>query len=412
MLGELLYHIKRPFHLVKTGLLRGLPAQIKYGFPAKKLKIICITGTDGKTSSSTLLYHILKNAGKKVALLTTVAAYIGNDEIDTGFHVTTPDPKQLQAFMHRMVKEGYDYLVLETTSHGIYQYRIWGITPWVVGITNITNEHLDYHVTYDLYLQAKASLAKKAKLAVINADDEMSFGKLKRELRDTNVEVETYSREDRLPPTIKQAITKRFEQTYNQSNARMVTKIAQYLGLKNPDIAAAISDFPGVPGRLQTVGEKNGIQVIVDFAHTANGLKSALGYLRNQMDGRRKKGKLIVVFGCAGLRDIQKRPVMGKTASELADYAVFTAEDPRTEDIWSIIRQMKSQIEKNHHKVISIPDRKEAIYFAIHKLAQPGDVVGLFGKGHEKSMSYGTTEYPWSDAEVAGMALADLKEKK
>src|SRR5260221_28136 len=169
MFDQLLYQLKRPFHLLKTGLLKGFPAQVKYKFPARKLKIIAITGTDGKTTSSTLLYHVLQKAGKKVALLSTVAAYIGNEEIDTGFHVTTPDPKALQGFLRKMVDEEYEYLVLEATSHGMYQYRLWGIQPMLAGVTNITREHLDYHVTYDLYLQAKVELLKKAKVAVINA---------------------------------------------------------------------------------------------------------------------------------------------------------------------------------------------------------------------------------------------------
>jgi UDP-N-acetylmuramoyl-L-alanyl-D-glutamate--2,6-diaminopimelate ligase len=406
MFREFIYQLKRPVHLIKTGVLKGLRAEIKYGFPAKKLKIICITGTDGKTTSSTMLYHVLKAAGKKVALLSTVAAYIGNEEIDTGFHVTTPDPTQLQAFMARMVREGYEYLVLEATSHGIYQYRLWGVNPSFVGITNITNEHLDYHVNHDLYVEAKVSLASKATHVVANADDESSFHKIKRILKHTSAQVLPYSAQDKLPKVVTQAFTTRFPEAYNRMNARLVYQLAQLLDVPDKVYAQAITEFPGVPGRMQVVSEEKGVIVIVDFAHTANGLLQVLTNLRQKMDESKKKGRLIAVFGCAGLRDVGKRPVMGKTASELADLAVFTAEDPRTEDIWSIFRQMKSQIKTHHNKVISVADRREAIFYAIQKLAQPGDIVGIFGKGHEKSMAYGNKEYPWSDADVARDAIA------
>jgi UDP-N-acetylmuramoyl-L-alanyl-D-glutamate--2,6-diaminopimelate ligase len=408
MFKILVYHLKRIFHFFKTGLLLGLPAQIKYKFPARKLHILCITGTDGKTTSSTLLYHVLRHAGKKVALLSTVAAYIGDEEIDTGFHVTTPDPAQIQKFMHRLVTEGYEYLVLETTSHGIYQHRLWGVTPEIVGVTNITPEHLDYHVTYDLYLQAKALLARKAPVVVMNGDDDLSFAKLKKELRGTAKEIIVYSAEDTLPRSVKEAITTRFTQSYNRMNSRMVYAIVQKYGISNSEFAQAIRSFIGIPGRMQSLGSKNGIEVIVDFAHTTNGLREALMTLRQKIDQKKSKGKLIAVFGCAGLRDIQKRPFMGRSGSEIADLAVFTAEDPRTEDIWGIIRQMKSNLGEYHAKVLSIADRKEAITFAIQKLAKPGDIVGIFGKGHERSMCYGTTEYPWSDTDAATEAMSGL----
>src|SRR5579859_185071 len=412
MLKAALYHLKRPFHLVKTGLLKGAPAEMKAGFPAHKLKILAITGTDGKTTSSTLLYHTLKQAGKKVALLSTVAAYIGDEEIDTGFHVTTPDPILLQKFMRRMVDNDYEYLVLEATSHGIYQYRLWGIQPLIVGITNITMEHLDYHVNYELYLLAKAELAKKAKTVVINADDELSFNRLKKEFRDTKLQVLTYSQQDPLPKTILSAIKTRFSEPYNFMNCRLVYTIAKQLDIEDKDIAAAIQKFPGVPGRMETIGEVKGVKVIVDFAHTSNGLYRALLAMRQQMKTEKRNGKLIAIFGCASQRDTQKRPVMGREGAEIADYAIFTAEDPRSENIWAIIRAMKQNLGPYHGKVLSIPDRREAIFFAVKTLAKSGDVIGVFGKGHEKSMCYGTKEYPWSDIDVTKEALAELKKSK
>jgi UDP-N-acetylmuramoyl-L-alanyl-D-glutamate--2,6-diaminopimelate ligase len=412
ILKLIIYKGKRFFHLLKTGISRGFLSEIKYKFPARKLKIIGITGTDGKTSSSTMTYHVLKAAGKKVALVTTVAAYIGDEEIDTGFHVTTPDADELQRFLKKMVRSDIEYVVLEATSHGLYQHRLWGVHPLIAGYTNITHEHMDYHVTYSEYVAAKALLAQQAKHIIVNADDTNSFRELKKQLSDRVNDMVTYSQEDELPSAVISAIKQRFDQAYNQMNARLAYRVAQLLEISDQDYITGIKEFPGVPGRMQTVGKTNNIEVIVDFAHTPNALQSALESIRRRMKAKKSKGRLIAVFGCAGLRDIQKRPMMGRAAATLADFAIFTAEDPRTEDIWSIIRQMKQDLDGTHAKVLSIPDRKDAILFAIQELAQPGDIIGIFGKGHEKSMCYGTVEYPWSDTTVAREALSTLEGKK
>lgn len=402
MLKQILYTLKRPYHFFKTGILNGLAAEIKYRFPAKKLKIITITGTDGKTTSSTLLYHVLKTARKKVGLLSTVAAYLGNKSIDTGFHVTSPQPSDLQKFMFEMTKEKYEYLVLEVTSHGSYQYRDWGVTPILSGITNVANEHLDYHVTYQLYLDAKAKILKKAPTVVINADD-YSYQFLRKKLRNTNTV--TYSKESELPTDVQTVIENRFSENYNQMNAKLVYALSKLLHISDEDYILALKTFSGIPGRMEKIPNKKRLHLIVDFAHTPQGLRSVLRSLREQIEKKGTPGRLIAVFGCAGLRDASKRPAMGKIASELADIAIFTAEDPRTEDVWSIIRQMKEQLTQNHNKIISIAERGEAIEFAINTVAKPGDIVVVLGKGHEQSMCYGTVEYPWNDKEAIAAIL-------
>jgi UDP-N-acetylmuramoyl-L-alanyl-D-glutamate--2,6-diaminopimelate ligase len=408
MLANLLYHVKRPYHFLKTGLLRGFPARMTHGFPEKKLKIVTVTGTDGKTTSSSMLYHVLKTAGYKVALLSTVAAYVGDQAYDTGFHVTSPDPKDLYRFMKIMVDQGMEYLVLEATSHGSYQYRTWGIYPEIAAVTNIAHEHLDYHVNYDNYFDAKLMLLKAGKVAVINADD-ASGPRLKRELKEARKNVLEYSMDMPLSRVIKEAITKRFPQTYNKLNARLVATCALQLGVAPTQVAQGISSFTSVPGRMQEIPSKQGFKVVVDFAHTPQGLSAALSALRKELKATKKSkaGSLIAIFGCAGLRDRQKRPMMGNIGTELADIAIFTAEDPRTEDVWSIIHQMKSGVTKVD-KVISIADRATAIRTALTELAKPGDIVGIFGKGHEQSMCYGTVEYPWSDVATAETILAEL----
>lgn len=405
VLDTFIYELKKPYHFVKTALLRALPAAIQYGFPARKLKIIAITGTDGKTTTTTLTYHILKSAGLKVALISTVAAYIGDKQIETGLHVTTPEPAQLQALMAHMVQAGVEYLVLEFTSHGAYQQRLFATRPFLTGLTNINHEHLDYHRTYTNYLEAKVSYLQQAETVILNRDDS-SFFRVKKYLPSSQHTILSYSKDDALPKIITESVKQRFSEAYNHMNARLAIAIAQQLKIENQTIAEAITSFPGVPGRMEEIPNRRGIKIVVDFAHTPQALEGALLSLRKQMLKDKSAGRLIAVFGCAGLRDRQKRPMMGKIAVDTADLAVFTAEDPRTEDIWSIIRQMKEQLTDGHNKIISIADRKQAIEYVIHTLAKRGDVIGIFGKGPEKSMCYGTTEIPWSDKEVVQSCLS------
>lgn len=401
---EWIYRLKRPYHLLKTGLAKGLPAQIKHGFPNRKLKIIAITGTDGKTTSSTLLYHVLHQAGYKTALISTVAAYIGEEKFDTGFHVTSPSPDQLFAFMRQMVQRDIEYLILEFTSQGAYQHRLFGLRPLLAGVTNIDQDHFDYHLNYRNYLAAKASVLQKSRTVVLNEDDQ-SYYRLRKILQGGGRHLIDYGREIKMPGKIETAIKQRFIEAFNQNNARLVSTMALELGVDAAAIAKAIPSFPGVPGRMQVVPNKRGLKIIIDFAHTPQGLRSALTALQAIRKKEKLTGRIIAVYGCAGLRDAAKRPTMGEIGVELADLCVFTAEDPRTEDIWSIIRQMKESLTTGHNKIVSIPDRQEAISFAINKLAKKGDIIALFGKGPEQSMCYGTEELPWSEEEAVQKAL-------
>jgi UDP-N-acetylmuramoyl-L-alanyl-D-glutamate--2,6-diaminopimelate ligase len=399
------YYLKRPFHFIKTGLLQGVPAQIKTRFPQNKLTVTVVTGTDGKTTTSTLLYHILKKSGLKTGLISTVGAHIGNSEVSTGFHVTSPQPNDLYGFMRELVDQGSTHLVLEATSHGMYQYRTWGITPNYAGLTNISHEHLDYHHTYREYLKAKMILLKKADVLVLNESDG-SYTAIRKLY--PALEHQVYGSEPSLTPDIEKAIAKRFKEPYNRLNARLAATLALLQGVKAPAIAGAIGTFAGVPGRMETVATEP-CTVIIDFAHTPNGLSSALSALRSRLP---KNGRLIAVYGSAGERDAAKRPLMGRAGSELADCVVLTAEDPRTEDVWSIIRQMKEGISENHGKVISIADRHEAIKHAVTVLAKPQDIVAILGKGHEQSMCFGTEELPWSDAKAVADSIRTYHKKR
>lgn len=405
MLKHLTYRLKRPYHLLKTGLYRGWLAQLRHGFPDRKLKIITITGTDGKTTSSTLLYHLLQCSGRNTALISTVGAYIGADKLDTGFHVTSPSPDQLFALMRQMLEQKTEYLVLEFTSQGAYQHRLFGLRPLLAGITNIDQDHFDYHLNYANYVAAKAIGLRQAKTVILNEDDQ-SYYRLKKVLPSNQYRVLDYGSEIALPRPIMQAMQQRFLEPFNQNNARLVSTMALELGLTAKEIAAAIRTFPGVPGRMQAVPNQRGLKIIIDFAHTPQGLRSVLTALRTIMKKDKSQGRLIAVYGCAGLRDAIKRPMMGEIGVELADLCVFTAEDPRTEDVWSIIRQMKESLQTGHNKIVSIPDRQTAISFAIQKLAKKGDVIAILGKGPEQSMCYGTEELPWSEEKAVHKALS------
>lgn len=398
---QLIYAIKKPYHFIKTGILNGLPAQLYFQFPQRNLTIITITGTDGKTTSANMLYHVLQTAGIQTALLSTVNARVGTESIDTGFHVTSPQPWQLYAFMKKITTQGVTHLILEVTSHGSYQYRDWGITSEISGVTNIAHEHLDYHGTYEEYVKAKAQILNKAKVALINKRDQ-SYNTLRKYL--TQARVKTYNREeseDTLDAAIVSAYKKKFPERYNQLNAQLVAYLALELSLDPQDIARGLARFPGVPGRMEHIPNKLGLTIIVDFAHTPQGVEAALRSVTENA-----AGKVHAVLGSAGLRDTKKRPVMGKLAAHIADSVIFTAEDPRVENVWSIIHQMKSDLGDRHSRVRSIADRKQAIRTAI-QTAQTGDTVIVLGKGHEQSMCFGTEEHNWSDAQAIRDILAE-----
>jgi UDP-N-acetylmuramoyl-L-alanyl-D-glutamate--2,6-diaminopimelate ligase len=368
--------------------INGIFANLFYLNPSKSLKIIGVTGTDGKTTTSNIIYHILHSSGIKTGLVSTVNAKIGSKEYDTGFHVTNPGPFQLQKLLSLMVKNKLEYAVLEVTSHGLDQNRNFGINFDIGVLTNITHEHLDYHKTFDNYVSAKAKLFHKSKICIINED---YFKYFKKNITKKQ-KVILYSSAT-LNTDLIRAIKSRFKEEYNIQNATAAVLVAKELGIEDKKIIKAVKSFPGVEGRMQEVKNKKGIKIVVDFAHTPNALENILLTLKKE---KNNKNKLISVFGCAGERDIQKRPMMGEISTRIADISIFTAEDPRHEDVNEIIKEMKMGIKNKRAIVFEIPDRFEAIKKAID-IAKRGDIVVLCGKGHEKSMAYGDTEKPWSD---------------
>ena len=392
--------IKNYYHL-----LQALLANLIYQFPSKKLIVIGVTGTDGKTTTCHMIYQILASAGKKVSLISSIFAAIGPKTYDTGFHITTPSPFALQRFLKKMLDSGSKYAVLEITSHGLYQNRVFGVDFTVGVLTNITHEHLDYHGTFDNYLKAKAKLFKNTKISVLNADD-VSFDKIKKL---AHGKIITYGIKKKPDFNLENfPIKLQIPGEYNYYNALAAASATSQLGVEKKNIAKTLSQFKSLAGRLEEIDEGQDFKVIIDFAHTPNALEQALKTLR-----KTNKGRVISVFGAAGERDRLKRPLMGEVSAKLADFTVITAEDPRTESAENIAEQIAEGAEKVGGKInkdyFVVTDRRKAVQFAITKLAKAGDIVGIFGKGHERSMCYGKTELPWSDQDEARKALKQIK---
>jgi len=381
-----------------------------YGNPSEKLKVIGVTGTDGKTTTASLIYWLLKNSGKKAGMVSTVSAVIGDKEIDTGLHVTSPDPVALQGFLSRMVDEGCEYAVIEVTSHGIDQKRIAGVVFDTAVLTKITNEHLDYHKTFARYRDTKLSLLKRAKNVIINKDD-LSYDYLRGKL-DESQKVISYSREKEADVFASEIHDTRegisfylniggdvdyiqlpITGIYNISNLLAAFAVVNNYKIPLKKGLKSLQYFKLPAGRMEAIETGKDFAVIVDFAHTPDALKEILTCLKEKT-----RGRLICVFGCAGERDLYKRPKMGRIASKLSDIIILTAEDPRHESIFDILESMKKYV-KDSSKYFCIPERGEAIVQAL-SMAKKGDCVAILGKGHEKSLAYEGFEHPWSDQEA------------
>jgi len=382
--------LKNIFHLTNAFL-----ANVFYGFPSKKITVIGVTGTDGKTTTTHLIAHILKSCGKKVSYISTIFAKIGEKEYDTGFHVTTPNPWLIQKLIKEAVNNKDEYFILETTSHALDQNRVWGINYKIGVLTNVSHEHLDYHLSYEDYLKTKVKLLKKADVAFFNKDDR-SYLYVKKMLKGRKKIIEY----QKLP-----IIKKNFPnlEKFNQENFSAAYLVALSLGLKSEEVLKAIKTFNLPKGRFDLVYDKD-FKVIIDFAHTPNAFLKLLPEIRKKY--LKNKGRLIHVFGSAGLRDNTKRPLMGEISSRFADFIILTEEDYRTEDPNKICQEIASGIKNKNYQVII--DRKKAIEKAL-KMAKKGDLVVFTGKAHEKSLCRGKTEYPWDEYQAVEIGLKKIK---
>jgi UDP-N-acetylmuramoyl-L-alanyl-D-glutamate--2,6-diaminopimelate ligase len=397
--------IKNIYHLFVA-----IGASIWFGFPGRKLKIIGITGTDGKTTTVNLVFHIIKTAGKQVSMISTVGASIHGKAFPLGFHVTNPSSIPLQRFLRHAAKNVLEdnYLVLEVTSHGLDQNRVWGIPFTIAGITNVTHEHLDYHKTYENYVKTKTKLLQMAPVAVLNKDDN-SYPLIIKNLHSfSSKKIITYGRSNADIVVKNYPYVKTLPGDHNVYNALLAIAICRELGISEKDIKKGTETFVLPKGRAEVVYEKD-FTIMIDFAHTPNSFEKLLSWLRPQT-----KGRIIHVFGSAAKRDISKRPEMGKIASQYDDVIILTSEDPRNEDPQHIMDDLASDMRDTRSvSVHRIPDRQEAINQAI-TLAKKGDLVLLTGKAHETSMNYGQGEEPWDEFEAVQHALqkAKIKMKK
>lgn len=365
-------------------LLVAIVANIWFGFPGRRLTVIGVTGTDGKTTTTTLIYELLKQAGMKASKITSVHATIAGHDYDTGFHVTTPNAWWVQKYLKEAADHGDTHMVLEVTSHALSQYRVFGV-PFAVGvITNVTHEHLDWHRTYEAYLHTKMTLLRQAAIAVVNRDEPPVYAAANSELiGKTTITYGMHKNAQINPDTF--PFTTKLPGEFNRYNVLAALSVAKALGLDRKTVQRAVAEFSGVPGRMEIVSQSP-IQVIVDFAHTPNAIEKALAATK-----KLTKKRLIHVFGSAGLRDATKRPLMGKASAKFSDVIILTEEDFRTERVEDIMDAIQTGIPstKDVHR---FPNRADALAYAI-RIAKPGDTVIATGKGHEKSLARGTTEY-------------------
>ncbi len=407
-----------------------LPKSIFYNyyckFPSSKLTLIGITGTDGKTTTSILLYETLKKAGINVGVITTIGAKFGDKEIDTGLHMTSPDPSIINKIFDQMIKAGVTHVVCEVTAHALDQYRFYGCSFKVSAITNISHEHLDYFHTPKEYLFTKSKIFDQSEYAILNRDDS-SFDYLKSNLKTKYSSYGINKKSDYQAINIKNSnsllnfsVNKIHFSTdsiyqYQIYNILAVLSIIEFLKIDTQFLVETVKKFPSTKGRREEVNNDFGFRTIVDFAHTPNALENTLSSLKQKV-----KGKLIVIFGATGGRDQTKRPIMGKIASEIADIAIITADDTRSEKVEDINQQIISGIDNKYtqidetaslsHIKNKIKNSKQFVYFNIFnrqdafnlaiKIAQPDDIVIACGKGHENTILHGKIEYPWSETEA------------
>lgn len=405
-------------HLAESAVLQSAA-----GFPTRGLKVIGVTGTDGKTTTSFYIYTMLKAAGYKVGLQTTVA-YGAEKLMPNETHMTVVPTRQLLARIKAMKREGIEYLVLEVTSHSLVQHRVWGIPFHLAVWTNLSPEHLDYHGTFESYRRAKLKLFKLAaknrrglRLGIVNADDTsapeflraiprtITYGIQHGELRAS--QVKSTGQGSRYVAKYQDrslAIETMLPAKFNVYNSLAATGVGLALGLSDAQIEQGIVALTSVAGRMNRVEAGQDFGVVIDFAHTPNAMQNVFRELRPLT-----KGRLIGVFGATGNRDKAKRPEMGRVGGQLCDIVIITEDDDGTEDGQGIMEAVAAGAERagkvRDKDLVLIHDRREAIARAMD-LAKVGDTVVLLGIGHQSTLNTNKGEIPWSEDQIARSAIA------
>ncbi len=397
-------------------------ASIKYGFPSRGMHIIGVTGTNGKTTTTFMIEKMLHEAGKKVAMLSTVAYGIGDDIRPQIEHITTAQSGILQKRLSDFKREGVDWVVLEASSHSLAQHRTWGVPYEIAVMTNVTADHLDYHGTFENYLKSKVRLFKitnrhKNRFGVVNADDpnagrfvdnisnSITYGIKTGEIRAKNVFLASdHSTYEAVIGDESYNIHVNIPGEFNVSNSLAAVAVGREIGLNKEQIEQGIAALDGVEGRMTVVNVGQKFKVIVDFASTPDAFESLFTSLRPAT-----KGKLISVFGSAGRRDESKRSVQGEIAGKYSDEVILTEEDDRDIDGELILGQIADGAKKAG-KIIDkdmflIHDREKAIEFALSRAKSENDTVVLLGKGHEKTIERADGVHPWNEIEITKKLL-------
>lgn len=401
-------------------------ANFRYGFPARGLNVIGVTGTDGKTTTCTLIQKMLQESGKKVALMTTISIDYGDGPVPNPTRLTTIGAMELIRQLKKIQAAGPDWLVIETTSHALAQHRVWGIPYSVAVMTNVTHEHLDYHKTFENYRDAKLQLFKLTnrnhrglRAGVANADDPsgrrfanavkhpITYGKTVGELRASDIHTNpSGSRFVAHYQERKLDIQVNLPGSFNVSNALAAIGAGIAIGLTNQQIEQGIAALKSVEGRMNTIDEGQDFTLIVDYAHTPESFEKIFAEVKPLT-----KGRLIAVFGSAGRRDAAKRAIQGEMAGKFCDIVIATEEDDRDEDGQMILESIAGGAEKygktKDRDLFLVHDRSAAIHRAVD-LAEAGDTVLLLGKGHEKSILGNQGKRPWDEAAAARAALKRL----
>lgn len=393
----------------------GQVASAFYGHPSRRLKLVGVTGTNGKTTTATLLYRMFRRLGYKAGLISTVVYCVDDREIPSTH--TTPDSIRLNAMMAEMVEAGCDYCFMEVSSHSLVQHRTAGLA-FVGGIfSNITHDHLDYHKTFAEYIRAKKLFfdgLPAGAFALTNADDRNGMVMV----QNTKATVKTYALQSfadfrcRIVETLLDGmllnldgseVWVKFLGRFNAYNLTSVYATALLLDARRDEVLRILSDLTSVDGRFEPIHSKEGVTAIVDYAHTPDALQNVIGTI-NEI--RKKDQRLYVVVGCGGNRDATKRPEMAKIAVDGSDMAVLTSDNPRLEEPGAIIEQMKSGLEPGA-RYLAITDRREAIKAAV-ALARPGDIILVAGKGHETYQDVGGVKHHFDDREEVRAAFGTV----
>lgn len=426
-------------------------AALLAGFPARSLKMLGVTGTDGKTTTAALLAAMLRVAPgqssesdtcdpeSRVGLISTLGKDLGNGMSDTGYHVTTPDADEVQQALKSMLASGCKFAIVECTSHGLDQERVAETEMDAVGVTNVAHEHLDYHGGLDAYLQAKCRILElladgPGRVALTNAEDPFSHSAFLSKARELNakrlqaLEIRNYGMcstqsctyqgtdlqfssaglafEMKDPDLDSIPLRSSLWGRFNAQNVLLAAALARTQGATAHQLRAGLGAFKGLKGRMEKLDLGQPYTAIVDFAHSPQALQSALQTIRQHMQFSSVRGRLIAVLGSAGQRDPGKRAMMGEISARLADHLIITAEDPRQERLETICDEIAEGFNSAQTRSAYVVehDRARAMDKAA-ALASSGDVVVAFGKGHERSMCFGETEFPWSDQQALSLAI-------